>query len=92
MLLAELFSASSTASAIDEVMRTGHVGAEYVEHVLRHKRRLVPAPAPLRLGDPVLDAISLSEPDLAVYDDIAARRPLRDPGEPPRDAADMEPP
>lgn len=85
VLLCELFGASATASAIDEVMRTGHVGAEYVEHVLRHKRRLVPAPPPLRLGDPALDAISLREPDLALYDDIAMRRPLRDPGEPPKE-------
>lgn len=83
VLLVELFGASATASAIDEVMRTGHVGAEYVEHVMRFKRRLVPAPPSLRLGDPVLDAISLPEPDLAIYDDIAQRRPLRDPGEPP---------
>ena len=80
VLLSELFGASATASAVDEVMRTGHVGAEYVEHVMRHKRRLVPAPPPLRLGDPALDAIVVPEPDLAVYDDIAARRPLRDPG------------
>lgn len=85
VLLVELFGASATASAIEEVMKTGHVGAEYVEHVMRHKRRLVAAPAPLRLGVPALDAIALPEPDLSVYDDIAARRPLRDPGEPPRD-------
>jgi transposase len=84
VLLCELFGAAATASAIDEVMRTGHVGAEYVEHVMRHKRRLVPAPPALRLGDPALDAISLREPDLALYDDIAVGRPLRDPGEPPR--------
>lgn len=83
VLLCELFGASATASAIDEVMRTGHVGADYVEYVMRHKRRLVPAAAPLRLGDPSLDSLSLREPDLAVYDDICARRPLRDPGEPP---------
>jgi hypothetical protein len=58
------------------------VGAEYVEHVMRHKRRLVPSPAPLRLGNPALDALSVREPDLAVYDEICARR-TKDPGEPP---------
>jgi transposase len=83
VLMCELFGPSATASALDEVMKTGHVGAEYIEHVMRHKRKLVPAPAPLRLGDPALDGIFLREPDLARYDDIAARRPLRDPGDPP---------
>jgi transposase len=67
-LLTELFDDGPTASAIEEVMATGHVGAEYVEHVLRHKRGLTPSPPPLRLGDPILDAISLREPDLSVYD------------------------
>ena len=78
VLLAELFGPSATASAIDDVMKTGHVGADYVENVLRYRRRLVPAPAPLRLGNPELDGIVLPEPDLGVYDDIGARRPLRD--------------
>lgn len=81
VLLAELFGASVTASAIDEVMKTGHVGAEYVEHVIRFKRRLVPTAPPLRLGKPDLDALSVREPDLAVYDEICARR-TKDPGEP----------
>ena len=74
-------SSSSSSSArppprapIAEVMRTGHVGAEYVEYVLRHKRGLVPAPRPLRLGNPELDAISLPEPDLSVYDQLVRRR------------------
>ena len=31
--LVELFGAGATASAIEEVMQTGHVGAEYVEYV-----------------------------------------------------------
>ncbi len=84
VLLCELFSATATASAIEEVMRTGHVGAEYVEYVMRHKRRLVAAPAPLRLGNPELDAMTVREPDLAVYDDIGAARALLDPGEPLR--------
>ena len=82
VLLSELFGATATASAIDEVMRTGHVGAEFVEYVMRMKRRLVPAPAPLRLRNPALDDLTLPEPDLSLYDDIGARRPLRDPGEP----------
>ena len=81
--LVELFGESATSTAIDEVMHTGHVGAEYVEYVLRHKRGLAPQAAPLRLGDPVLDSISFSEPDLARYDRIVER--TRDPGEPPRE-------
>lgn len=82
VLLAELFGAASTTSAIDEVMKTGHVGAEYVEHVMRFKRRLVPAAPPLRLGNPALDALVVREPDLALYDEICARR-TRDPGDAP---------
>jgi hypothetical protein len=84
VLLAELFGSSATQSAIDEVMSTGHVGAEYIEYVMRHKRRLLPNPAPLRLGDPALDALCVREPDLAVYDEICARR-TKDPGAPPVD-------
>ena len=80
VFLSELFGDANTASAITEVMATGHVGAEYVEYVLRHKKGLAPGPAPLRLGDPALDGIRLGEPDLAAYD-----RPHKtlDPGEPP---------
>ena len=63
-------------------MATGHVGAEYVEYVLRHKRGLRPAPPPLRLGDPDLDQISFREPDLAAYDRFVPRPMTRDPGEP----------
>ena len=66
-----------------EVMQTGHVGAEYVEYVMRHKRGLVPQPAPLRLGNDELDAISLPEPDLSVYDRLSPTPMTRDPGEPP---------
>jgi len=40
VFLVELFGDSATQSAVTEVMATGHVGAEYVEYVLRHKRRL----------------------------------------------------
>lgn len=83
VLLAELFGANATASAMLEVMKTGHVGAEYVEHVIRFKRRLVPAAPPLRLGIPALDELAVREPDLALYDEICARR-TKDPGEPPR--------
>jgi transposase len=82
VLLCELFGAAATSSAIADVMQTGHVGADYVEYVIRHKRRLAPSATPLRLGNPALDAIVVPEPDLAVYDEICAR-PTRDPGEPP---------
>jgi transposase len=81
IFLVELFGESATSTAVEEVMHTGHVGAEYVEYVLRHKRGLAPQAAPLRLGDPELDAISFSEPDLSRYDRIAER--TRDPGESP---------
>jgi hypothetical protein len=37
----------------------------------------------LRLGNAELDAISLPEPDLAVYDQLFATPMTRDPGEPP---------
>lgn len=81
--LAELFGTRETRSAIDEVMRTGHVGVEYVEFVLRHKRRLVPGFTPLELGNPALDGIVLREPDLSVYDPPAL---TRDPGKPSDEA------
>lgn len=80
--LCELFSDRITADAMAEVMATGHVGAEYVEYVLRHKRRLVPSPPPLRLGDPELDAINFGEPDLSVYDQLQLPHKTLDPGEP----------
>jgi len=83
IFLVELFGASATASAMAEVMQTGHVGAEYVEYVLRHKRGLDPQPPPLRLGNQHLDAISVPEPDLSVYDQLPASRMTRDPGKPP---------
>jgi hypothetical protein len=66
-------------------MQTGHVGAEYVEYVLRHKRGLAPQPAPLRLGNDALDRISLPEPDLSIYDHPAPTVMTRDPGAPPKD-------
>jgi hypothetical protein len=64
-------------------MATGHVGAEYVEYVLRHKRGLRPAAPPLRLGDPELDALHFREPDLSVYDQLTPPAMTRDPGEIP---------
>ena len=82
VLLVELFGATATTSAIAEVMQTGHVGAEYVEYVMRHKRGLAPQPPPLRLGNQ-LDAISVPEPDLAIYDELPPTRMTRDPGKPP---------
>jgi hypothetical protein len=77
VFLVELFGAAATLGAMEEVMRSGHVGAEYVEYILRHKRGLVPAPAPLRLGSPDLDQLSLGEPDMAVYDELFKPRPTR---------------
>jgi hypothetical protein len=62
-------------------MRSGHVGAEYVEYVLRHRRQLTPMPPPLRLGRPVLDALTLDEPDLSRYVALFPTAQLRDPHE-----------
>jgi transposase len=82
VFLTELFGVSATSSAMDEVMRTGHVGAEYVEHVLRHKKLLAPAAPPLKLGRPELDELSFKEPDLSVYDALFPPSKTRDPGTP----------
>jgi transposase len=87
VLLVELFGATATRDAMSEVMQTGHVGAEYVEYVLRHKRGLQPNRAPLRLGNDELDQIWLPEPDLSVYDQLSATSMTRDPGQPPKDPA-----
>lgn len=80
--LAELFGVRQTRSAMDEVMRTGHVGVEYIEFVLRHKRNLKPEFTPLRLGNPALDDIVLADPDFSIYDPPVR---TRDPGDPPED-------
>jgi hypothetical protein len=88
VFLIELFGEQATRDAMAEVMTTGHVGAEYVEYVLRHKKGLIPSAAPLRLGDPVLDALSLREPDLSLYDELVPPPMTRDPGAPP--AADED--
>lgn len=82
VLLSELWGDPPTRDAIAEVMATGHVGAEYVEYVLQHKKGLSPGPEPLKLGNEALDGIRLSEPDLARYDNMPPRKTL-DPGEPP---------
>ncbi len=81
-LLTELFGVPATAQAIVDVMATGHVGAEYVEYVLRHKRGLRPLAPPLRLGDPELDGLHFREPDMSVYDELVPPAMTRDPGEP----------
>jgi transposase len=83
ILLCELFGESQTASAMQEVMQTGHVGSEYVEYVLRHKRGLVPQAAPLRLGKPELDSLAFGEPDLAAYDALVVPTKTLDPGPTP---------
>jgi hypothetical protein len=58
---------------------------------MRHKRKLQPQAAPLRLGVPALDSITVSEPDLGRYDDIYTGRPVCDPGTPPpRDNKERE--
>jgi hypothetical protein len=68
---------------MSEVMATGHVGAEYIEYVLRYKKGLSPGAAPLKLNDAALDGIRLGEPDLASYDELP--RKTLDPGEPPKE-------
>jgi len=85
VLLVELFGQSATSSAVNEVMQTGHVGAEYVEYVLRHKRGLQPQCPPLLLGNAELDSIRLPEPDLTIYDHQTPPPMTRDPGDPPDD-------
>jgi transposase len=83
VFLSELFGDAHVRDALADVMATGHVGAEYVEYVLRHKKGLAPGPAPLRLDNTSLDEIRLREPDLAAYD---LPRKTLDPGDPPEGA------
>lgn len=85
--LCELFGDTATKSATDEVMRTGHVGSEYVEYVLRHKRKLEPQVAPLHLGRPELDGLNFGEPDMSVYDHLVPHKKTLDPGDPPQSPA-----
>lgn len=87
ILLCELYGDAAARAGMDEVMQTGHVGAEYVEYVLRHKKGLVPSVAPLRLGN-ALDSIRFDEPDLAPYD---APRKTQDPGDPPGEPPQEKP-
>ncbi len=65
--LAELFGTKQTERAMEQVMGSGHVGADYVEHVLRKQSAQRPRHL-IRLGDEALDSIELSEPDLSLYD------------------------
>jgi len=65
--LAELFGTKQAQVAMQQVMETGHVGADYVEHLLR-KQQSQRIKRSIRLGDEALDSIELSEPDLSVYD------------------------
>ena len=83
VFLCEIFGESQTTSAMREVMQTGHVGSEYVEYVMRHKRGLTPQSAPLRLGKPELDSLAFGEPDLSVYDELGKPTKTLDPGRPP---------
>ena len=45
----------------------GHVGADHVEYVLRHQRKLQPMQT-IRLGNKSLDHIELSPAELSQYD------------------------
>jgi hypothetical protein len=72
VFFAEVYGVAETAEAMSEVMASGHVGADYVEYVLRQKKGLVPRAPPLRLGRPELDEASLPEPDLSRYDALDA--------------------
>jgi hypothetical protein len=69
VFFAEVFGVAETAEAMAEVMAGGHVGADFVEYVLRHKKGLAPRAPPLKLGRPELDEPSLPEPDLSRYDE-----------------------
>lgn len=88
VLFSELYGTAHLRDAIGEVMATGHVGAEYVEYVLRHKKGLQPGPALLKLGDAALDDIHLAEPDLSVY---PRPRKMLDPGDAPKPLESPEP-
>lgn len=70
VFFAEAYGAVETADAMAEVMSSGHVGADYVEYVLRQKKGLLPRAPPLKLGKPELDEPSLPEPDMSRYDNL----------------------
>lgn len=78
VFLAEVFGPQVTAEAMAEVMTGGHVGADYVEYVLRQKKGLTPGAAPLKLGSAELDDASLPEPDLARYDEPPITKPKKE--------------
>lgn len=80
VFLCEIFGSTQTAAAMQEVMKTGHIGSEYIEFVLRHKRGLTPKTRPLKLGKHELDSLAFAEPDLAAYDDFVTRPKTLDPG------------
>lgn len=69
VFFAEVFGVAETAEAMAEVMASGHVGADFVEYVLRQKKGLAPRAPPLKLGRPELDEPSLPDPDLSRYDE-----------------------
>jgi hypothetical protein len=71
--LIETHGASATMSAMSTVMSSGHVGADYVEHVMQHTQ-LAPKAPPLKLGKADIDGLSVPAPDLALYDAIAKRK------------------
>ncbi len=81
VFFAEVYGVQVTAEAMADVMTSGHVGADYVEYVLRQKKGLEPGAPPLRLGQPELDEASLPEPDLSRYDAPDSQSPAQKPTE-----------
>lgn len=73
LCLAELFGTKQTQCAMEHVMTTGHVGADYVEHVLRKQHAGKQLTPPIHVGDPELDSLEFSEADLGAYDQLARR-------------------
>ena len=82
VFLAEVFGDGPVLEAVSDVMRTGHVGAEYVEYVLRYQKGLSPTAPPLKLGRPELDELHLPPPDLSIYDALFPPPKTLKPGEP----------
>jgi transposase len=68
IFLVEVFGPGAVIDAMNEVMRSGHVGAEFIEYVLRYKNGSKPQCDPLRLGDPRFDDLMFADPDLELYD------------------------
>ena len=67
--------------AMHEVMATGHVGAEYVEYVLRHRGGSAPLRHRCASADADLDGLAFREPDLSAYDRLVPALMTRDPGD-----------